>query len=74
MYYLTRLHTINQIIMCPIIYNTNLACGERTRLDCCDVISATGKLGMTITTLGKLYFMLSCRLTPIDVTSQELFG
>jgi hypothetical protein len=45
----------------------SLACGEGTRLDCCDVILATRELGMTIIKLGRLYFVLSCRLAPSDV-------
>jgi hypothetical protein len=62
---LTWLHAINRIIACSLICNRNLACGEDTRLDCCDVIATTGDYGMAIITLGRLYFVLSCRLAPI---------
>jgi hypothetical protein len=41
------------------------------RLDSCDVISTAGNLGMAIITLGRLFFMLSCRLTPIDAPSVQ---
>jgi hypothetical protein len=58
---LTGLHAIDWAIVCSLIYNRNLACGEGTRLDCCDMI--------TIITLARLYFVLSCRLTPTDAVS-----
>jgi hypothetical protein len=67
LYCLTRLHAANRVIAYSLICNQNLVCGEGTRLDCCNVISATGELGMTIITLGRLYFMLSCRFAPTDV-------
>jgi hypothetical protein len=37
--------------------------GRFTKLDCYDVISVAGELGIAIITLGKLHFLLSCRLT-----------
>jgi hypothetical protein len=65
---LTGVHTTNRVIACSLIYNQNLACDEGTRLDYCDVIFVVGELGMTIITLDKLYFMLSCQLAPTNVT------
>jgi hypothetical protein len=50
----TGLHAINQVIACSLIYNRNLASGEGTRLDCCDVITTTGDYGLDIITLGRL--------------------
>jgi hypothetical protein len=64
-------HATIWVIACSLISNRNLACSEDTRLDCCDVISIDGDLGMAIIMLGKLYFMLSCRLTRTDVTSVQ---
>jgi hypothetical protein len=58
-------------MVCPLIYNRDLACGEDARLDYYNVISTTGEHGMSIITLGRLYFMLSCRLTPTDAASRE---
>jgi hypothetical protein len=69
LYYLTGVHVTNRVIECSLICNRNLAYDEGTRLDCCNEISVTGELGMAIITLGRLYFMLSCRLTPTDVAS-----
>jgi hypothetical protein len=54
LYGLTGMHAINQVIACFLICNKNLACGEGTRLDCCDVITTTGDYGMAIITLGRL--------------------
>jgi hypothetical protein len=59
LYCLTGLHTTNRVIACSLICNRKLACGKSARLDYCDVISAAGELGMTIITLGRLYFILS---------------
>jgi hypothetical protein len=70
-FYLTGLQATNQVIACPLICNMNLACRESTRLDCCDVIFAAGELGMTIISLGRLYFVLSCQLAPTDVVSMQ---
>jgi hypothetical protein len=64
--WLTRLHAINRVIVCSLICNRNLACGESTRLDCYIMIATTGDYGMAIIMLGRLYFMLSCWLTPTD--------
>jgi hypothetical protein len=66
LYCLTRFHAIDRAISCSLICNRNLACGEDTRLDCCDVISIIGDFHMTIIMLSRLYFMLSCQLTPIN--------
>jgi hypothetical protein len=65
---LIRVHTTNRVIACSLICNKNLACSEGTRLDCCNVISTAGELGMAIITLRKLYLVLSCRLAPTDVS------
>jgi hypothetical protein len=67
LYCLTGLHTTNRVIVCSLIYNRNLACGVGIRLDHCGMISATGQLGMTITTLGRIYFVMSCCLAPTNV-------
>jgi hypothetical protein len=66
LYCLTGVHVTNRIIPCSFIHNKNLACNEGTRLDYSDVISATGEPGMAIITLSRLYFVLSCRLSPTD--------
>jgi hypothetical protein len=71
LYCLTGLHATNRVIMCSIIYNMNLAYGEGIRLDCCNVICTTGELDMTISMLGRIYFMLSCQLTPTDAASVQ---
>jgi hypothetical protein len=65
---LTELHATIRVIACSLICNRNLACDEGTRLDCCDVISVVGELGMDIIMLGKIYSVLSYRLAPTDVT------
>jgi hypothetical protein len=52
-------------------HNRNLVCDEGIRLDYCDVITTTGDYGMTIITLGRLYFVLSYRLAPIDALSVQ---
>jgi hypothetical protein len=67
LYCLTGLHATNRVIACSLICNRNLACGKGIRLDCCDVISVAGELGMVIITLDRLFSMLSCRLAPTDV-------
>jgi hypothetical protein len=67
LYCLTGVHTISWVIVCSLICNQNLACGEGTRLDCYDMISTVGECAMTIITPDRLYSMLSCWLTPIDV-------
>jgi hypothetical protein len=59
----------NWIIVCSLISYRNLACSDVTRLDCCDMISATSELGMTIITLSMFYFMLSYRLAPTNATT-----
>jgi hypothetical protein len=64
--WLTRLHTINRVIVCSLIYNSNLVCGKDTRLDSYDVIVVTGDHGMTIITPDRLYFMWSCWFDPTD--------
>jgi hypothetical protein len=66
---LTRLHAINQIIACSLLCNNNLACDEDKRLDYCDVIAITCDYDMIIITLGRFYFVLSCRLAPTDALS-----
>jgi hypothetical protein len=68
LYYLTGVRATNQVIAFHLIYNRSLACDEGTRLDHCDVISITSEPGMTIIMLGRLYFMLSYRVTPTIVT------
>jgi hypothetical protein len=35
------------------------------------MISSAGELGTTIITLDRLYFMLSCQLTPTNVTPMQ---
>jgi hypothetical protein len=67
LYCLIQLHAINQVIACSLICYRILAYGEGKRLDCCDIISVADALGMTIIMLVRLYFVLSCRLTPSDV-------
>jgi hypothetical protein len=67
LYYWTGLHATNRVIACSLIYNRNLACGERTRLDGYDVIFAAGELSMAIIMLDRLYFMLSYWLALTDV-------
>jgi hypothetical protein len=59
LYCMTRVHATNQVIVCSLIYNKNLVCGEGVRLDCCDVISATSEPGMAIITLDRLCVVLS---------------
>jgi hypothetical protein len=68
LYCLTGLHATNKVVVCSLICNRNLVCDEGTKLDCCDVNSAAGELDMTIITLGRLYFVLSCQLAPIEST------
>jgi hypothetical protein len=65
----TGAHTTNWVITCSHIYNRNLVCGDGTSLDYCNVISITGELDMTIITLGRLYFVLFCRLAPTNVAA-----
>jgi hypothetical protein len=67
-YCLIGVHATNRLILCSLICNRDLACGEGTRLDCCNVITAASELGMTIITLSKLYFVLFYRPTPTDIT------
>jgi hypothetical protein len=57
---MTKVHSTNRVIACPLIYNRDLACGADTRLDYCDLISTTGEHGMAIIILDRLYFVLSC--------------
>jgi hypothetical protein len=66
-YCMTGLCTTNWVIACSLNCKRNLACGEGTRLDYCDIISAARELGMDIITSGGLYFMFSCRVAPTDV-------
>jgi hypothetical protein len=66
-YCLTRVHITNRVIACSLICNRDVACVKGKRLDCCDVSSAAGELGMVIIMMGRLYFVLSCRLDPTDV-------
>jgi hypothetical protein len=54
LYCLTGFHAIDHVIVFSLICNKNLACNKGTRLDCCDMISATGDFGMSIITLGRL--------------------
>jgi hypothetical protein len=68
-YCLNGLHTTNRVIACSLICNRNLACDKGARLNYCGMISVVGELGVAIITPGRLYFMLSCRLAPIDVTA-----
>jgi hypothetical protein len=35
------------------------------------MISATGKLGLVIITLGRHYFVLSCRLAPTNIAAMQ---
>jgi hypothetical protein len=66
LYYWTGLHTTNRVITCSLICYRNLAYGEGIRLNCYDVISAAGELGMTIITLGRLLSMLrSCNTSDV---------
>jgi hypothetical protein len=67
LYCLTKVHTTIRVIACSLIYNRDLSYSEGTRIDCCDVISATSELGLAIIMLGGFYFMLYCWLTPTDV-------
>jgi hypothetical protein len=69
LYYLVGVHATNRVITCSLIYIKNIPCDECIRLDYYDVISTADELGMTIITLGRLYFLLSCWLTPTDATS-----
>jgi hypothetical protein len=70
-YYLSTLHATNWEIAFSLIGNRNLACGGGTRLDYCDGVSTACELGIAIITLGRLYFMLSCWLAPIDVATVQ---
>jgi hypothetical protein len=74
LYCFTRLHATNLVIACSLIYNRNLAYGERIRLDYCNVISATCELGMAIITLGMIYFVVSYRLAPTDAAPLQQGG
>jgi hypothetical protein len=56
LYCLTGFYYTNRVMECSFI---------------CDVISTAGELGMTIITLGRLYFVFSCRLAPTDVVSMQ---
>jgi hypothetical protein len=67
LYCLTKVHTTIRVIACSLICNRDLSYSKGTRIDCCDVISATSELGLAIIMLGGFYFMLYCRLTPTDV-------
>jgi hypothetical protein len=66
---LTGLHTIVWVMACSLISNKNLACGDGAGLNCCDMTAATGDYDMAIITLGRLYLVLSCQLTPPDAPS-----
>jgi hypothetical protein len=70
---LTRLHAIIRVIASSLINNNNLACGNRASLENCVVMAITGDYGMAIVTQDRLYFVLSCRLTPTDAMSM-LYG
>jgi hypothetical protein len=61
-------------IACFLTYNRNLACSEGTRLDYCDVVSATGDFSMAIILLGRLYFMLPCWLNPTEAPFVQYGG
>jgi hypothetical protein len=63
---LTGLHAIDWVIACFHICYRNLSYGEGTKLDCCDMVAATGDFGMAIITLGRIYFVLSCRDERLD--------
>jgi hypothetical protein len=45
----------------------NLACGDGSNLDCCEVMAIIGDFDMAIITLESHYFVLSCQPTPPDV-------
>jgi hypothetical protein len=70
---LTDLSAIDWVIAYSLVCKRNLVCGEDTRLDCSNVVPATSDFSMIITTLGRLYFVLSCWLSPPDVMS-VLYG
>jgi hypothetical protein len=70
-YCLSGMHATNRVIVFFLICNKNLAYGEGTKIDGCDVVSAASELDMTIITLGRLYSVLSCWLAPIDVVSVQ---
>jgi hypothetical protein len=60
------LHTTSRVIACSLIYSSDLPCGKGTRLECCEVIIATGDFDMTILSLGRLYsFCLVGSLLPM---------
>jgi hypothetical protein len=71
LYCLFEVHATNRVIVGPLICNRNLACGEGTGLDYCNVIFVAGELGMDIIMLGRIYFMLSCWLAPTNVTPMQ---
>jgi hypothetical protein len=66
LYCLIKQHDINWVIAYSLICNRNLAYGKGTTLEYCDMISTASNFDMVIITLGRLFFMLSCRLTPIN--------
>jgi hypothetical protein len=68
-YCLNGLHATNRVIACSLICNKNVACDKGARLNYCDMIFVAGELGVAIITPGRLYFVLSCRLAPTDVTA-----
>jgi hypothetical protein len=60
-------HAINQVIARSLICNMNLAYSEGTRLNYRGMIATSGHYDMAIITLGRLYFVLSCRLARTNV-------
>jgi hypothetical protein len=59
---LTGFHATNWVIAYSLICSRKLACGECTRLDCCDMIAPTGDFSKTIISLGRLYLCCLVRL------------
>jgi hypothetical protein len=70
---LTRQHAIVWVIACSLIGNRNLACSDKASLDCCEVMAITSDYDMGITTLDRLYFMLSYLLIAPNALSM-LYG
>jgi hypothetical protein len=59
LYCLTRVHATNRVIACSLIYNRNLAYGEGTRLECCDMQHGHHHTGQTL--LCAILSACSCR-------------
>jgi hypothetical protein len=81
LYCMIKQQDINWVIAYSLICNWNLAYNKGIRLECCDMISTASNFDMVIITLVRLFFVLSCRLAPInapcsmgDVCTEKLWA